>query len=65
MAVGMIMMGTQIGMSGTRHIGMELALAVAFSVVLCLIAGLDRPREGLVNVSQQAMVDLQNKLNAR
>jgi hypothetical protein len=65
MAVGMIMMGIQIGLSGTRHIGMDLALAVAFSVVLFLIADLDRPQEGLINVSQQAMVDLQNKLSAR
>jgi len=65
MAVGMVMMGTQIGLSGARHIGMELALAVAFSVVLFLIADLDRPQEGLINVSQQAMVELQTKLNAR
>ena len=65
MAVGMIMMGTQIGLSGTRHIGTELALAVAFSVVLFLIADLDRPQEGLINVSQQAMAELQIKLNAR
>jgi hypothetical protein len=65
MAVGMIMMGIQIGLSGTRHIGMDLSLAVAFSVVLFLIADLDRPQEGLINVSQQAMVDLQNKLNTR
>jgi hypothetical protein len=65
MAVGMIMMGTQIGLSGKRHIAMELALAVSFSVVLFLIADLDRPQEGLVNVSQQAMVELQTKLNAR
>jgi len=65
MVVGMIMMGTQIGLSGARHIGTELALAVAFSVVLFLIADLDRPQEGLINVSQQAMVELQTKLNAR
>jgi hypothetical protein len=65
MAVGMVMMGTQIGVSGTRHIGMELALGVAFSVVLFVIADLDRPQEGLINVSQQAMVELQTKLNAR
>jgi hypothetical protein len=65
MAVGMVMMGTQIGLSGTRHIGMELALAVAFSVVLFVIADLDRPQEGLINISQQAMVELQTKLNAR
>ena len=65
MAVGMFMMGTQIGLSGARHVGMELALAVSFSVVLFVIADLDRPQEGLINVSQQAMVDLQARLDAR
>ena len=65
MAVGMVMMGTQIRLSGTRNIGMELALAVAFFAVLFVIADLDRPQEGLINVSQQAMVELQTKLNAR
>jgi hypothetical protein len=65
MSVGMIMMGTQIGLSGTRHIGMELALAVSFSLVLFVIADLDRPQEGLINVSQQAMEELQTRLNAR
>ena len=65
MAVGMVMMGTQIGLSGTRHLSMELALAIAFSVVLFMIADLDRRQEGLINVSQQAMEELQTKLNAR
>jgi hypothetical protein len=65
MAVGMVMMGTQIGLSGTRHFAMELSLAIAFSVVLFLIADLDRPQEGIINVSQQAMEELQVRLNAR
>jgi len=65
MAVGMLMMGIQIGLSGPRQFGMELFLAVAFSVVLFLIADLDRPQEGLINVSQQAMLALQTKLHAR
>ena len=65
MAAGMVMMGTQLAQSGTRHFAMELALAVSFSLVLFLIADLDRPQEGLINVSQQAMSELQTKLNAR
>lgn len=65
MAGGMAMMGAQLAQSGTRHFAMELALAVSFSLVLFLIADLDRPQEGLDNVSQQAMSDLQTKLNAR
>jgi galactitol-specific phosphotransferase system IIC component len=65
MAIGMLMMGIQIGLTGIRQAGLELALAISFSVVLFLIADLDRPQEGLINVSQQAMVELQLKLNAR
>ena len=65
MLSGMLMMGTQVGLSGKRHVGMELALAVSFSLVLFVIADLDRPQEGLINVSQQAMVELQARLNAR
>jgi len=42
-----------------------LALALSFSLVMFLIIDLDRPQEGLVNVSQQAMVELQAKLHAR
>lgn len=65
LAVAMLMMGIQVGLSATRNRSIELALAVAFSAVLLLIVDLDRPQEGLVNVSQQAMVELQSKLNAR
>jgi hypothetical protein len=65
LAVAMSMMGAQVGLNGTRHLAIGMALAFSFTIVLFLIADLDRPQEGLVNVSQQAMVDLQTKLNAR
>ena len=66
MAVGMVMMGIQAGLSGVRrHIGMDLALAISFSVVLFSIVDLDRPQEGLLTVSQQAMEELQIRLNAK
>ena len=65
MAGAMLMVGAQVAQGGTRHVGMELALAVSFSLVLFLIADLDRPQEGLINVSQQAMSELQTKLKAR
>jgi hypothetical protein len=64
MTIGMFMMGVQIGLSGARHLGMELALAISFSVVLFVIADLDQPQAGLINVSQQAMIELQARLNA-
>jgi hypothetical protein len=65
MVIAMFMMGTQIGQGGTRHPLTEIALAASFSVVLLMIADLDRPQEGVVRVSQQAMMDLQTKLDRR
>ena len=50
------------GLSSTTRSLATLALAIAFSGILCLIADLDRPQEGLLEVSQQAMVDLRKSL---
>src|SRR5262249_25782350 len=47
--------------SATRTLA-TLALVVTFSGILWLIADLDRPQEGLLRVSQQAMVDLRKSL---
>ena len=60
----MIMLGAQIGQSETRHFDLEIAIAITFSTVLFLITDLDRPQEGLLKVSQEAMVELQAKLHA-
>jgi hypothetical protein len=65
LVISMFMMGTQIGQGDARHPMTEIALAVSFSVVLLMIADLDRPQQGLVRVSQEAMTDLQTKLNGR
>ena len=37
-------------------------LAIAFSAVIWLIADLDRPREGSLQVNQQVMIDLQQSM---
>jgi hypothetical protein len=39
-----------------------VVLALAFSSIIALVADLDRPREGLVRVSQQALIDLQSMM---
>ena len=51
-------MGYHAGVTGARRFCAVLPLAVAFSAVLLLIADLDRPQEGLFQVSQQSLVDL-------
>jgi hypothetical protein len=63
LVVGMVMTGLQLGLSASRQFALELALAATFSLVLVLIADLDRPQEGLLRVSQQAMLELQTKLH--
>jgi hypothetical protein len=60
--LAMGMMGYGAGISGRRNVVAIVTLAFAFSAVLLLIADLDRPQQGLVRVSQQAMLDLQTKL---
>lgn len=60
----MASVGYQSGVSGPRRSPSILALALTFCIVIMLIADLDRPLQGLLKVSQQAMVDLQQKMAA-
>ncbi|MBL8852006.1 MAG: hypothetical protein JNG89_20200 [Planctomycetaceae bacterium] len=46
------------GMSRSRRTPEVLLMALAYSAILLLVADLDRPLEGLVRVSQQAMIDV-------
>lgn len=62
--VSMIALGYQEGLSGSRRSLAVLALALTFSAVMLLIADLDRPHEGLLRVSQNAMIDLRESLKS-
>ena len=53
-------LGYQAGLSASRRSPAGVTFVLIFSLVILLIADLDRPHEGLVRVSQQAMQDLQN-----
>jgi len=57
-------MGYHAGLSGTRRSLAILAVAVTFSVVIELIADLDRPQQGVLRVSQRALLDLQQSMRA-
>ncbi len=61
---GMAGMGYQAGLAGTSRSLAALALAFTFSAVIVLIADLDRPQEGTLRVSQQALIDLQQMMHA-
>ena len=50
------------GVAGSNRNPVMVAVAIAFSVVIMLIADLDRPGQGFINVSQQAMIDLRGSL---
>jgi hypothetical protein len=58
-------MGYQAGLTGTRRSLEVFAVALAFSVVIELIADLDRPQQGVLRVSQQALLDLQRSMSSQ
>ena len=62
--IGTSVMGYHAGLAGSGRSLALLALVLAFSAVVTLIADLDRPQEGLLRVSQQTMIELQKTLAA-
>lgn len=60
--LGMISIGYQAGLSATRRTPAMSGLVLAFAFVFYLIADLDRAGEGLFQVSQAAMADLQRSM---
>ncbi len=51
-------MGYHGGVAGTTRSPVMVAVAITFSLVIVVIADLDRPGEGWINVSQSELVDL-------
>ena len=56
--------GLHVGRADGRGWVTELVLVLVFAAVLVLIVDLDRPNDGLINVSQQALIDLQQQMGA-
>jgi hypothetical protein len=56
-------MGYHAGLVGTTRSLAIIVVAVTFSAVIVLIADLDRPQEGTLTVSQQALVDVRQSMN--
>jgi hypothetical protein len=54
--------GYHAGLTSTTRTLATLVLVVTFSGVLWLLADLDRPQEGLIQISQQAMIDLRKSM---
>jgi hypothetical protein len=56
--------GYQFGLAGARDIAISLSMALSFSIVIWLIADLERGYKGALQISQQPMIDLDRKLGA-
>ncbi|WP_406693949.1 hypothetical protein V5E97_23195 [Singulisphaera sp. Ch08] len=63
--LGTSVIGYHSGLAAAGRSLAILALVLAFSAVMTLIADLDRPQEGLLRVSQQAMMDLRHSFTAK
>lgn len=63
-ALSMIAVGYQFGRVGQRDIAISLVLALAFSIVIYLIADLDCIDHGTLRVSQRPMAELEQDLGA-
>jgi hypothetical protein len=58
----MAAVGYQFGLTGERSWTVTILLALVLAAVMFLIADLDQPQRGLLQVSQQAMIDLVNQI---
>lgn len=63
-AAGLGFIGYGSGLTGTRHLRSTTTFAILVALVLSVILDIDRPRRGLIQVSQASMVRLQKDLAA-
>jgi len=61
-ALGMVTMGYQASLLGSRRARAMIPLIFAFSVVFCLALDLDRPQDGILRVDQSPMMRLADAL---
>jgi hypothetical protein len=62
--LGMVAVGYQMGIAGSKRSLAQPLLAVSFSIVILLIVSLDRPQSSYITVSQQPMVALRDSIAA-
>jgi uncharacterized membrane protein YadS len=58
-ALSLGMVGYMAGLKRRRSFLSAVVMVVALGVVLTIVIDLDRPTEGLIQVSQQALLDVQ------
>ena len=62
--LGMMSVGYQTGIAGSKRSMARPILAVSFALVFALIASLDRPDSGVLQVTQQPLIDLRDSMAA-
>lgn len=63
-ALGMLTLGYQSSLAGSRRTWAIIPLLVAFCVVLCMAVDLDRPQQGILRVDQGPMIRLAEALSS-
>jgi len=61
--IAMLAVGYQTAISGSRRTWTIVLLAMAFSLVIVLIAVLDQPKSKFIKVPQQPLIDVQNMIS--
>ena len=56
------MVGYSAGLTKRRSLLSAVVLVIALGAVIAIVVDLDRPREGFIQVSQQPLIDLQQKI---
>lgn len=62
--LSLMLEGSHSRFQGTRNLVSMVILIAVLSIVILLIVDLDRPQEGLLQISQQPMIDLQAQLHS-
>lgn len=63
-SLGMMGVGYQTGIAGSKRSMARPMLALSFALVFALIASLDRPISGVMEVTQQPLIDLLESMSA-
>ncbi len=58
-ALSLGMIGFSAGVKGHRSVISAVVLVLALGIVLAMVIDLDRPQDGLINISQQPLTDVQ------
>jgi hypothetical protein len=62
--LGMLGVGYQMGIAGSKRSIARPILALSFALVFALIASLDRPDSGVLKATQQPLIDLRDSMAA-